>query len=401
MRIAMVSEHASPLSTLGGVDAGGQNVHVAALAQAIAATGRRVTVYTRRDDPALPERVPFGRRVMVHHVDAGPPEHVPKDDLFEHMPEFADGLARAWSRTRPDVVHSHFWMSGWAARAAVHKPNVPIVHTYHALGVTKRQQQGAKDTSPAARLDVEQELARNCDHIVATSTEEVFELVRMGAEQSRVTLVPCGVDLQHFTPARQLRPLKGNRVLVVSRLVERKGIGNVIDALAALPDVELVIAGGPARTELHTDAEARRLAARACSAGVADRVAFLGRVERDALPELFHSAAVVACVPWYEPFGLVALEAMACGRPVVASAVGGLVDTVLDGVTGVHVPPRDPEAVATGLRRILDDPAFGEQLGRAGAARAGSRYGWRTVAAHTLMAYDVARRRATSAQVAG
>jgi glycosyltransferase involved in cell wall biosynthesis len=184
-------------------------------------------------------------------------------------------------------------------------------------------------------------------------------------------------------------------------LVERKGIGNVIDALAALPDVELVIAGGPARTQLHADAEACRLRARACAAGVADRVEFLGRVEREALPELFRSAAVVACVPWYEPFGLVALEAMACGRPVLASAVGGLVDTVLDGVTGVLVTPRDPPAVASGLRRILDDPAFGEQLGRAGAARARSRYGWRTVAAHTLMAYDVARRRANHARVAG
>jgi glycosyltransferase involved in cell wall biosynthesis len=394
MKIAMVSEHASPLGTLGGVDAGGQNVHVAALAKAVAAAGHDVVVYTRRDRADLPAVVRFAHGVHVRHVDAGPAEPVPKDDMFEYMPQFARVLRADWRRRVPDVVHSHFWMSGYAARAAAYDTAIPVVHTYHALGLTKRLQQGVKDTSPADRIDVERELAATCDHIVATSSEEVFELVRMGAEAAHVSLVPCGVDLAHFSPSTPASTPRGthNRVLVVSRLVERKGIGNVIESLTTVPDAELVIAGGPEPAALASDPEARRLRTLAQSSGVADRVHFAGRIGREDLPELYRSAAVVVCAPWYEPFGLVALEAMACGRPVIASAVGGLVDTVIDEVTGLHVGPRNPQAVAAGLRRVLRNPALGEALGRAGAARARARYGWSVVARDTVQAYRRALR---------
>jgi glycosyltransferase involved in cell wall biosynthesis len=265
------------------------------------------------------------------------------------------------------------------------------VHTYHALGVTKRRHQGAKDTSPRVREAVEADLARNGHGIVATSSEEVFELVRLGAGRSRVSLVPCGVDLHHFTTGTSVAPRReAPRVLVVSRLVERKGIGNVISALAELPEVELVIAGGPPREELGSDPEAARLQDLARDVGVAGRVELLGRVERADLPALYRSADVVACVPWYEPFGLVALEAMATGRPVVASAVGGLVDTVIDGVTGVHVPPRRPDAIAHAISELLADAPRRHALGVAGAQRARARYGWATVAAETVDAYRAA-----------
>jgi glycosyltransferase involved in cell wall biosynthesis len=394
MKIVLVSEHASPLATLGGVDAGGQNVHVAALACALGAAGHEVVVYTRRDDPALPARVPFAPRVTVEHVPAGPACAIPKDGLFRFMPEFADHLAWRWRASPPAVVHSHFWMSGWAARRAADPLGIPVVHTFHALGVTKRRHQGVKDTSPEVRCDVEAELARTC-HIVATSSEEVFELVRMGADTDAVSLVPCGVDIGHFAPHGAGAEPRGDGVLVVSRLVERKGIGNVIEAVAALPGVRMRIAGGPPRAELHDDREARRLSALVRALDVRDRVELLGRVGRPDLPALYRSAAVVACVPWYEPFGLVALEAMACGRPVVASAVGGLVDTVIDGVTGVHVPPRDPAALACALGNLLGEPRRAGALGRAGERRARSRYGWRTVARDTLHAYDAARRTGT------
>jgi glycosyltransferase involved in cell wall biosynthesis len=390
MKVAMVSEHASPLATLGGTDAGGQNVHVAALATALGAVGHEIVVHTRRDDPALPEYVDFAPGVRVHHVDAGPARPVPKDDLFGYMPEFAARLQVLWRCWQPEIVHSHFWMSGWAALQAGRAFGLPVVHTFHALGITKRRHQGAKDTSPEQRIDVERSLARSCTRIVATSTEELFELLRMGAKPFRVSVVPCGVDLEHFNP-QPLRRSGDRCVLVVSRLVERKGIGNVVTAMRDVPDARLLIAGGPAPEALERDIEVARLRALARGAGVDDRVTCLGRVGRDALPALYGRADVVACVPWYEPFGLVALEAMATARPVVASAVGGLIDTIIDGVTGLHVAPRRPEAIAAALRRLLDDEALRASLGKAGAHRARSRYSWRTVAAETFDAYRAAR----------
>ncbi len=174
---------------------------------------------------------------------------------------------------------------------------------------------------------------------------------------------------------------------MVGQLVERKGTADLVHALVRVPGVELVVAGGPPAAELHRDPEARRLLSLARQAGVADRVCMRGRVSRDDLPALLRSADVVACVPWYEPFGLVAVEAMACGVPVVASAVGGLCDTVVDGVTGLHVPPRRPEAAAAALRRLLADDALRHRLGRAGAERARARYGWDHVAQATMAIY--------------
>lgn len=381
MKIAMVSEHASPLATLGGVDAGGQNVYVAALAAELGRWGHEVVVHTRRDDPDLPRRVRFAPGVEVHHVRAGPPEDIPKDLLFPYMDDFADELAAEWARSRPQVAHGHFWMSGYAALAAGRALGLPVVHTFHALGVVKRRHQGAKDTSPAERLDVERDLIRGMDEIVATCSDELFELVRLGADARRVTVVPAGVDLARFSPhGTEFRRGARPRIVVVSRLVERKGIANVISSLVALPDAELVVAGGPPADAMEDDPEARRYLRLAEDLGVADRVSLLGSVHQEDVPALFRSADLVVCAPWYEPFGMAAVEAMACGVPVVASAVGGLIDTVLDGVTGVHVPPRDTEALTAAMRALLDDAPRREEMGAAGARRARARYGWDRVA---------------------
>ncbi len=168
MRIAMVSEHASPLAVLGGVDAGGQNVHVAALAAAVAARGHEVVVHTRRESPRVPESVPLSPGVVVQHVPAGPPTEVPKDALLPYMDRFADVLREQWLWNRPDVVHAHFWMSGLAARRAAADLGIPVVQTFHALGVVKRRHQGAMDTSPPERLALESDLARSVDAIIAT-----------------------------------------------------------------------------------------------------------------------------------------------------------------------------------------------------------------------------------------
>jgi glycosyltransferase involved in cell wall biosynthesis len=394
----MVSEHASPLAVLGSVDAGGQNVHVADLSRAMARQGAEVVVHTRRDDPQLPRRVRFADNVWVEHVDAGPAQPIPKDRLAPLMPAFSRRLAQRWRRERPDAVHSHFWMSGLAALEAARPLGIPLAHTYHALGVVKRRHQGEADTSPPERIDVERRLAREADQIVATTYDEARELAAMGGDPRRVTVVPCGVDLQHFRPDGPVERREGRlrRVVVVSRLVERKGIGNVIAALATLADVELVIAGGPPAGLLVDDPEARRFLRLADQLGVSDRVELRGAVSRERLPELLRSADVVACCPWYEPFGLVAIEAMACGVAVVASAVGGLAESVIDGQTGVHVPERAPGHIASAIRDLLDDDGRRRMLGAAGVRRAG-RFGWEPIAAETLA---VAERLASAATMA-
>ncbi len=389
MKIAFVSEHASPLAVLGGVDAGGQNVHVAALAEALARNGDEVRVYTRRDDGRLPATVPFCTGVLVDHVDAGPATPIEKDRLLQYMPAFARELETRWGDWRPDVVHAHFWMSGLASLQAAGVLDLPVIQTFHALGIEKRRHQGSKDTSPKARLRVEERIAREATHIVATATAEAFELVRMGARRSDITVVPCGVDLSQFAALGPSEPRSNrrNRLLCLSRLVERKGIADVISALKLLPNTELVIAGGPDREALWEDVEARRLREIARGLGVEDRVEFRGRVERIDVPRLLRSADVVVCYPWYEPFGIVPLEAMACGVPVVVSTVGGLVDSVVDGVTGLHVEPRSPIALAQAIRTLLENEKMRYALGVAGARRANERYGWPRIASDTRSVY--------------
>ncbi|HEY9179769.1 MAG TPA: glycosyltransferase, partial [Candidatus Baltobacteraceae bacterium] len=368
LKVAMVSEHASPLAVLGGVDAGGQNVHVAALAEAMAHQGAEVTVYTRRDDPSLPQRVQFASGVTVEHVDAGPAETIEKDRLLPYMDAFAEYLSERWRVDRPDVVHAHFWMSGKASLDAGLPLGIPVVQTFHALGTEKRRYQGAKDTSPPTRLDEEQRIAYDSSRIIATATAEAFELVRIGADKAKIAVVPCGVDLRMFQPLgpAEERHSQRKRLVCLSRLVERKGIADVLNALTVLPDVELVVAGGPDLEQLDADPEACRLKQIARDLGIAERVFFRGRVERSDVPSLLRSADAVVCYPWYEPFGIVPLEAMACGVAVVVAQVGGLVDSVLDGVTGIHVPPRSPIALAQALRELLADPKRCVQLALAG-----------------------------------
>jgi len=351
--------------------------------------GCSVTVYTRRDAPGLPERVVLAPGVVVEHVDAGPPRPIAKDAIYRYVPAFAAQLRRRWSAALPDVVHAHFWMSGLAALDAAQGGSIPVVQTFHALGVEKRRHQGDADTSPGARVAEEARIAREAQRIVATTSAEVFELVRMGAQPRALRIVPCGVDLERFTPAGPREPRRPGRfrLVTLSRLVPRKGIDTVVEALAGVPNAELVIAGGGEAPELVADPEAQRLTAIARSAGVADRVYLRGRVERADVPEVLRSADVVVCTPWYEPFGIVPLEAMACGVPVVAASVGGLVDTVVDRVTGLHVAPRAPRQLAEALRALEADPALRRRMGRAGVERAHARYAWSRIAAETLEVY--------------
>jgi D-inositol-3-phosphate glycosyltransferase len=394
VRIDMISEHASPLAALGGADAGGQNVHVAALATALARRGHEVSVFTRRDSAQPPDVVPFAPGVTVQHVPAGPPRRLPKDDLLRYMPAFASWLGARWREQPPDVAHAHFWMSGIAAIWAAARSPVPVVQTFHALGSVKRRWQAEADTSPSQRLGIEATIARQASAIIATCTDEVSELAAYGTRPEIMYVVPCGVDCDRFRPdpdAGVGAPRSPARVLSLGRLVRRKGNDTVIAAVAGMTGTELVIAGGPDPGQLHGDPEVARLSQVAGAYGVAERVRFTGRVPHADVPALLRSADIVVSAPWYEPFGIVPVEAMACGKAVVVSAVGGHLDTVEDEVTGRLVPPRDPAALTAALTQLLAEPRLRRELGTAGAARAAARYSWDKIAAETEAVYSCVR----------
>jgi glycosyltransferase involved in cell wall biosynthesis len=262
--------------------------------------------------------------------------------------------------------------------------------TFHALGRVKRRHLGDLDPSPPERVAVERRVARAADAVVATCRDEVAELLDDGADPARLHVVPCGVELERFgTDGPRSGPWRPGtvRLLSVGRLVERKGVETLVEALALLPDAELVVAGGPPRHELGTDPHVRRLRAAGERAGVLSRLHVVGRVPHEQAAGLMRAADVVVTVPWYEPFGIVPLEAMACGTPVVASAVGGMLDTVEDGVTGLLVPPRDAPALARALRRLVADPQVLARFGAAAAAAVSDRYSWQAVAEATERVY--------------
>ena len=349
VRIAMVSEHASPLAAAGGLDAGGQNVHVSELGTALAAAGHEVTVWTRRDDDRTPDLVTLHPGVDGAHTStAGPRAPIPKDELVPHLPAFAGGLGADWAAQRPDVVHAHFWMSGWprcprrcrrTSRSS--RPSTPSAASSDA---TRAATTPARPAGSAA----ERAVARRADRVLATCNDEVFELARLGAPRRRVSVVPCGVDTAAFSPDGPSPAARAaaDRRARPPRAPQGRRRGDRGAAPAAGGRAPRRGRAGRLRRALRrTGPRPRRarLQHAAAAAGVADRVRLLGAVARPDVPALLRSADAVVCVPWYEPFGIVPLEAMACGRPVVASAVGGIQDTVVDEVTGLLVPPRRPD----------------------------------------------------------
>lgn len=395
MKIGLVSEHASPLAVPRGEDIGGQNVHVAGLAAALARVGHEVTVYTRRDDPALPAAAPLTAGAMVEHVPAGPPTPTGGDRLLEHVPAFGAWLARRWRHDPPDLVHAHYWTSGLAAMDAA-GGDIPVVQTFHVLGSLQRRYQGTVGMRPPGRIKAEASIVRRAAAIIPPSTDQVRELGFYHARPSRVFVVPCGVDAAMFRarpngagrkPADPAPPGGGKRLVSLGRLAPHKGIDTVIAALADVPDAHLVIAGGPDAAALDHDAEIGRLRSAAAAARVADRVTFTGRVPHQEVPALLRSADAVISVPWYEPFGIVPLETMASGGVIIGSAVGGHLDTIEDGLTGLLVPPRDPATLAERIRIVLARPLLRASIGRAGLTQVRTRYTWDTIADQTEAVY--------------
>ncbi len=404
LRIALISEHASPLALAGGEDAGGQNIYVAHVARCLGDAGHAVDVFTRRDAATLPPSVTLQKGVRVLHMDAGPAQFVPKEQLLQHMPAFA-AAAAPWFDRGPayDVVHANFFMSGWVGLELRRRFGVPLATTFHALGLVRREHQGEADLFPAQRIEIERALAQQSDSVIATCPQDEADLLRLyGAPQHRMANVPCGVDIEALRPgdkalARQRLGLDPHEfiVLQLGRLVPRKGVDNVIRAMAqlpaALPARLVVVGGGSVEPDEVATPEIGRLRRLADTLGVTPRVQFAGRRERSALRDWYVAADVFVTTPWYEPFGITPLEAMACGTPVIGSAVGGVQYTVLDGVTGFLVPPQDPSALAARLLDLQRQPALAAAMGRAGVRRVRSQFTWDCVAQQLVDVYESVR----------
>jgi glycosyltransferase involved in cell wall biosynthesis len=404
LRIALISEHASPLAHAGGVDAGGQNVYVHHVARKLAARGHRVDVFTRRDDAARPHVSTLCPGARVVHVPAGPPAFVRKEELLQHMPEFGRRCEQVVRSGKPyDLAHANFFMSGMVARQLQKSLGLPFAITFHALGLVRLRHQKEADAFPPLRIDIERACVRDADAIVAECPQDVDDLRELyGAAPHKLCTVPCGFDPDEFRPIerRAARSALGIAqdefvVLQLGRLVPRKGIDNVIMALShmrsALPPgtkLRLIVVGGdaPEPDEALTP-EIARLRQIAREAGVLEQVTFTGYRERAQLHRYYGAADVFVTTPWYEPFGITPLEAMACEVPVVASAVGGLRHTVVDGVTGLLVPAHAPEALARQLLLLRGDPDLAARLGRAGRARVQTHYTWDKVVDGLLAVY--------------
>ncbi|SDT79376.1 glycosyltransferase [Actinoplanes derwentensis] len=382
MRIAMISEHASPL---GG---GGRHAHVADLSDALAALGNDVHVYTRREDPDVAEVVVTASGVRVIHVTAGPARPMPSDLLLPYMGEFARLLGERWrDGWMPDVAHAHYWTSGLAAVTAAKRVGVPVVQSFHELGGSDSESIG----QGPSRAEYERALGRAVDRVVAQNQDEFRDLVRIGVPRANLTVVPAGVDSEWFTPdgpAVQRDPERP-RILSVGRLVERKGFGDVVQAMRYVPNAEVVMVGGPPPEELTADPGARLLRSMAEQFHVADRFRLVGAVPLGDLPSWYRSADVLIASPWEEQS---ALEAMACGVPIIGSAEGILSETVVDGLTGDLVPARDPRALGGALRRLINDRVRRFTYATAALDRARQAYSWKRVADQVGSIYASLRR---------
>jgi D-inositol-3-phosphate glycosyltransferase len=397
-RVAVLSVHSSPLARPGVGDSGGMNVYVRAVAHELARHGVASDLYTRATSPDDPPAVELEPGVRLLHLPAGPLEPVPKQVLPRFLCAFLCSLLRAGERYGPyDVLHSHYWLSGWVARLARERWDAPVVHSFHTLGRVKNATLPDGDRpEPPTRLAGEERVAATADCLVAPTPTEARQLVELyGAAPGKVRIVAPGVDLALFRPgdreaARASLGVRARHVLAFAgRLQPLKAPDVAVRALAVLArqrpdlDVELLIVGGASG---DGDRDAPHLARLAWAEGVGDRVRFLPPQPHERLATLFRAADLVLVPSHSESYGLVALEAQACGTPVVAARVGGLVHTVGDGTTGLLVDRHDPEAYAAPVATLLDSPRRLAAMGAAAARFAGA-HGWDRTASQLLDVY--------------
>jgi D-inositol-3-phosphate glycosyltransferase len=407
LRVAILSVHTCPLAVLGGKETGGMNVYVRELARELGRMGVRADVFTRSQNPTIPRVVTITDGVRVVHLTAGPEAPMPRERIRDHLDEFVEGVEayRIAGGFDYDLIHAHYWLSGAVGLVLRDRWSVPLVQMFHTLGHLKNDAtRASSDREPAVRIDEEARIVGAVDRIVAATTVERTHLVQhYGADPSRIAVIPCGVDTNLFLPgdqaaARAALELDDQpRLLYVGRLAPIKGLETLLDAMARLraagTRVHLSIVGGDADEPLNGHEGALR--ARLARLDLGGTVTFVGAQPQERLRAWYVAADATVLPSHYESFGMVALEAMACGIPVVASRVGGLQTTVRDGVTGLLVRESDPAALAGALDRLLGDPDLRFRLGREGVQWA-ARHRWPCVAEAVCREYAALVERASS-----
>ena len=398
MKIALVAQNATPLHPRAGSGPNRDDIGLSELTRTLAGQGHRVTVYAQKNLPDQPAQAELHAGVRVEHINAGPVPGATADgpggrddaDLLERVPAFSGPLRSQWQRERPDVVHAMRWTSGLAALAAARDLGIPVVQEFRSLSVTERRADGVKaDGASAARIRLEPAIGRSATAVVAANSAEVADLANLGVHRSSIRVVPWGVDTSLFTPEgpvakRNDRP----RLLAAADLAQRQPLETLLRALTRVPSAELLVVGGPDEARLGSDDGYVKLAKFAATLGITDRVIFTGKVEHAAMPALLRSADLVVSTCQYEPSGITSLQAMACGTPVLAPPVGGHVDAVVNGTTGIIIPPGRPALLAQRIRQLLAHPLLIEAYGVAAVDRVRSRYSWGRIAGETLAIYD-------------
>jgi D-inositol-3-phosphate glycosyltransferase len=399
MKIALVAQNATPLHPRAGSGPDRDDIGLSELTRKLAGQGHQVTVYAQKNLADLPDQAELHAGVRVEHIAAGPVAETatePGDaDLLERVPAFSGPLRSLWQNDRPDVVHALRWTSGLAALAAARDLGIPLVQEFSSLGVSERRaaagQSGAvmADGASAARIRLEPAIGRSATAVVATNSAEVSDLASLGVHRSSIRLVPWGVDTDLFTPEGPVAKRNGRpRLLTAADLAQRKPLETLFRALTKVPGAELLVVGGPDEAQLPKDDNYVKLAKFAAALGITDRVIFTGEVEYAEMPPLLRSADLVVSTCQYAPSGTTSLQAMACGTPVIAPPVGGHMDAVVDGTTGIIIPPDRPALLAQRIRQLLAHPMLIEAYGMAAADRARSRYSWDRIAGETLAVYD-------------
>lgn len=387
LRVALVSVHGDPLLPLGAEEAGGQNVYVREVAMALAARGHHVDVFTRGRECEAPEVLPLGEARVVR-LPAGPRGFISRNQLFRHLPEFAERLRNFSAGRRYDVLHTNYWLSGWVGRRVSEGWGTPQAHTHHSLGAVKYAASGKVPAIGQQRLDVENQLIASTA-VVATSPQDIACMERYYQRRPQATIVPCGVNAQRFVPQDQAAcratldlPQGVPLLAYVGRFDPQKGIDTLVRAAklaSAKHPVHLVLAGGfePGAGDAN---EYERIRALVEALGLTERTTFLGRQEQARLPLVYGAADLCVVPSHYESFGLVSIEAMGCGTPVIASDVGGLRYSVIHRETGLLVPPRDDDAFASAITLLLDDAGLRARMGAAGARLVQRVFTWDAVA---------------------
>jgi D-inositol-3-phosphate glycosyltransferase len=399
MKIALVAQNATPLHPRAGSGPDRDDIGLSELTRKLAGHGHQVTVYTQKNLPDQADQAELHDGVRVEHISAGPlPETAtePGDaDLLERVPAFSGPLRSLWETDRPDVVHALAWTSGLAALAAARDLGIPVVQEFSSLSVAERRaaagQSGAvkADGASAARIRLEPAIGRSASAVVATNSAEVSDLADLGVHRSSIRVVPWGVDTDLFTPEGPAAKRNGRpRLLTRADLTQRTSLETLFRALTKVPGAELLVVGGPAEADLPKDDNYVKLAKFAATLGITDRVIFTGAVDYASMPPLLRSADLVISTCQYEPSGTTSLQAMACGTPVIAPPVGGHVDAVVDGTTGIIIPPDRPALLAQRIRQLLAHPMLIEAYGVAAVDRVRSRYSWDRIAGETLAVYD-------------